>query len=87
MKTNSKPQGHTLNLSAAAPQRSVAQGTLTASELRYTADVIAQRGVLEQSTAFIAKPFTRVELACKVRSVLDAREPAKPEARAPRAGE
>jgi two-component system, cell cycle sensor histidine kinase and response regulator CckA len=32
----------------------------------YTADVIAQRGVLEQNTNFIPKPFTRLELATKV---------------------
>jgi PAS domain S-box-containing protein len=37
----------------------------------YTADVIAERGVLEQNTAFIAKPFTRDDLARKVREVLD----------------
>ena len=37
----------------------------------YTADVIAQRGVLEQNLAFISKPFTRDELACKVRDLLD----------------
>jgi two-component system cell cycle sensor histidine kinase/response regulator CckA len=36
----------------------------------YTADVIAQRGVLEQNTAFMAKPFSRNELAHKVRDVL-----------------
>jgi CheY-like chemotaxis protein len=36
----------------------------------YTADVIAERGVLEQNIAFIAKPFTRDDLARKVRDVL-----------------
>ncbi len=44
----------------------------------YTADVIAQRGVLEQNQSFIAKPFTRHELAHKVRDVLETR-PAAPE--------
>ncbi len=37
----------------------------------YTADVIAQRGVLAQNTEFIGKPFTRKHLARKVRKVLD----------------
>ncbi len=37
----------------------------------YPADVIAQRGVLEQNTAFLAKPFQRADLARKVREVLD----------------
>ena len=36
----------------------------------YTADVIAERGVLEQKTAFLAKPFTRDDLARKVSDVL-----------------
>jgi len=36
----------------------------------YTADVIAQRGVQEQNASFIAKPFTRNELARKVHSIL-----------------
>jgi len=36
----------------------------------YSADVIAERGVLEQNVAFIAKPFTRSELARKVYSIL-----------------
>jgi len=40
----------------------------------YTADVIAQRGVLEEDVAFIGKPFNRDDLARKVREVLDARE-------------
>ncbi len=40
----------------------------------YTADVIANRGVLEPGVAFLAKPFTRDELACKVREVLDRKE-------------
>jgi PAS domain S-box-containing protein len=36
----------------------------------YTADVIAEHGVLDQNVAFIAKPFTRDDLARKVQSVL-----------------
>ena len=36
----------------------------------YTADVIAQRGVLDRSVAFLHKPFSPMELAAKVRSVL-----------------
>ena len=37
----------------------------------YTANVIAHRGVLEEGIDFIQKPFTPVELAKKVREVLD----------------
>ncbi len=37
----------------------------------YTADVIAERGVLPQGTFFLQKPFSMDELANKVRSVLD----------------
>ena len=37
----------------------------------YTPDVVAQRGVTEPNTAFLAKPFTRDELAARVRAVLD----------------
>ncbi|MEJ2040833.1 MAG: ATP-binding protein, partial [Desulfosarcinaceae bacterium] len=37
----------------------------------YTSDVIAHRGVLEEGVHFIAKPFSRQELAFKVREVLD----------------
>jgi CheY-like chemotaxis protein len=36
----------------------------------YTADVIAQRGVLDRSVAFLHKPFSPVQLAAKVREVL-----------------
>ena len=42
----------------------------------YTSDVLAQRSLLEQNTAFIAKPFTRNELACKVREILETRDTA-----------
>jgi len=45
----------------------------------YTADVMIQRGVLEQDKAFIAKPFSQTELARKVRQTLASREAAKPE--------
>jgi len=45
----------------------------------YTADVMIQRGVLEQDKAFIAKPFSQNELARKIRELLDSREAAKPE--------
>jgi FixJ family two-component response regulator len=38
----------------------------------YTADVIAHRGVLEQGVPFIQKPFSREDLATKVRDALDA---------------
>jgi CheY-like chemotaxis protein len=38
----------------------------------YTADVIATRGVLDEGTYFIQKPFTRNDLATKVREALDA---------------
>ena len=38
----------------------------------YTADVIAQRGVLDPGVAFLHKPFGQEELAQKVREVLDA---------------
>jgi DNA-binding response OmpR family regulator len=37
----------------------------------YTADIIAQRGVLDRSVAFLHKPFSPVELAAKVREVLE----------------
>jgi CheY-like chemotaxis protein len=36
----------------------------------YTADVIAQRGVLDEGVQFLAKPFTRDDLARKVREAL-----------------
>ena len=37
----------------------------------YTADVIAHRGVLDEGVCFIAKPFSKSDLAAKVREVLD----------------
>ena len=37
----------------------------------YTADAISHQGVLEDGLAFLQKPFTRGELAAKVRAVLD----------------
>lgn len=38
----------------------------------YTANVIAHRGVLEDGINFISKPFSKMDLAGKVRKVLDA---------------
>ncbi|WDP92896.1 MAG: response regulator [Desulfobacter sp.] len=37
----------------------------------YTADIIAHRGVLDDGVNFIAKPFSKAQLAAKVRKVLD----------------
>jgi FixJ family two-component response regulator len=37
----------------------------------YTADVIAQHGVLEPGVNFIQKPFSLRDLAEKIRSVLE----------------
>jgi CheY-like chemotaxis protein len=37
----------------------------------YTADIIAQRGVLDPGIHFIQKPFSSKELACKVREAID----------------
>jgi hypothetical protein len=42
----------------------------------YTADVISDRGVLDESVHFIQKPFTIAALAAKIRDVLDGRVPA-----------
>ncbi|HEY3445274.1 MAG TPA: PocR ligand-binding domain-containing protein [Myxococcales bacterium] len=39
----------------------------------YTANVIADRGVLDEGVSFLAKPYTLGELAAKVREVLEAR--------------
>ena len=38
----------------------------------YTANVVSRRGVLEEGEPFLQKPFSMVELAAKVREVLDA---------------
>lgn len=40
----------------------------------YTADIIAQHGVLDTGISFIQKPFSRTELLTKVREVLDQAE-------------
>ena len=37
----------------------------------YTADVIAHHGVLEEGVHFLQKPFSRKDLAAKVREALD----------------
>ena len=37
----------------------------------YTADVIAHRGILDEGVSFIPKPLSKMELAAKVREVLD----------------
>ena len=37
----------------------------------YTADIIANRGVLDEGVRFIGKPFSLAVLAEKVREVLD----------------
>ncbi len=42
----------------------------------YPADVIGQQGMLEEGVTFISKPFTRQELATKVREALAVRAPA-----------
>jgi len=42
----------------------------------YTAEVIAQRGVLDDGAHFLPKPFTRGDLARRVREVLDSESPA-----------
>ena len=41
----------------------------------YTADVIAHRGVLEEGVHFIPKPFSKNDLAVKVRDTLDSARP------------
>ena len=43
----------------------------------YTADVIAHRGILEADVPFLSKPFTRDDLAHKVRDVLEAAVPGR----------
>ena len=37
----------------------------------YTANVIAHHGVLDEGVHFIHKPFTRNDLAAKIREALD----------------
>jgi DNA-binding NtrC family response regulator len=37
----------------------------------YTADVIAQQGIIDRGLNFLQKPFTIVQLATKVRETLD----------------
>jgi hypothetical protein len=37
----------------------------------YTADVIANRGVLEEGVNFIQKPFLKKNLGIKIRAILD----------------
>jgi FixJ family two-component response regulator len=37
----------------------------------YTADVMTHRGTLGAGMPFLSKPFSRHDLACKVREVLD----------------
>ena len=44
----------------------------------YTADVIAHRGVLDADVHFIHKPFSKQELAAKVREALDGPREATP---------
>jgi CheY-like chemotaxis protein len=43
----------------------------------YTADVMVQRGTLSAGMPFLAKPFTRADLAHRVREVLDAPAPGR----------
>jgi PAS domain S-box-containing protein len=44
----------------------------------YTAGVIAKQGVLEPGTFLLEKPFKSVDMAARVRELLDAREQASP---------
>ena len=37
----------------------------------YTADIVAQRGVLEEGTNFLQKPFTLETLLKKIREILN----------------
>jgi len=37
----------------------------------YTADIIAHQGILDEGVCFIQKPFSRNELAIKIRSALE----------------
>ena len=40
----------------------------------YTADVISQRGAIEEGASFIQKPFSTTSIASRVRQILDAAE-------------
>jgi hypothetical protein len=40
----------------------------------YTSDVITQRGVLAEGVRFLSKPFSRDDLALKLREVLESSE-------------
>lgn len=39
----------------------------------YTADIIANHGVLDEGLNFIQKPFTFLDMALKVREILDSK--------------
>jgi FixJ family two-component response regulator len=41
----------------------------------YTANVIAHRGVLDEGVNFIQKPFSKKDLAVKVREALEGNNP------------
>ncbi len=51
---------------------SLCPGLKTVYMSGYTADIIAHRGVLDESVHFIQKPFSAQELAATIRKVLDA---------------
>jgi two-component system cell cycle sensor histidine kinase/response regulator CckA len=51
--------------------QTVCSGLKTLYMSGYTADVIAQRGVLDEGVFFIPKPLSKKELAVKVRELLD----------------
>ncbi|BBO87128.1 PAS domain-containing sensor histidine kinase [Desulfosarcina ovata] len=51
--------------------RSLCPGIKTLFMSGYTANVIAHHGILDEGVKFIQKPFSKVELAIQVRSVLD----------------
>ena len=58
----------TINLSAIRPELKCIYMS------GYTANAIAHQGVLEEGVNFLQKPFSREELASKIRNVLDSRE-------------
>ena len=64
------PEMNGLQLTKSLHERCPSVRTLFMSG--YTADVIAHHGVLEKGVNFIQKPFSRKQLAAKVREVLDA---------------